>query len=855
LDHRVASAPAIPAPCHDVATMATPNNLGRSSLLDSHTPPQRQPTHVFERRWSNMALNNPCFKQGIGIALAVALIGGPLFALMDIPDDPGLPLLDFIMVLSTIVFCFELVVNLCASPAYRCSFFCLMDFFGTLSMAFEISFLLGSSDAIHAVLLRSARAAKLGARAGRIFKLVMCYSLLIKEGGLDSEKPRFEAKVLAQRLTTSIATRVAMLTIFLVMLLPLLELPVFPRADQSMDLWARNLEEAYATSNETKFSIEVSTMSSFYLSSDYAPYALEGFNYTLLTSVQQPARSQNRVIIEVSECLVLRDGCDNSSKAKVLFNFTGAHQIAALMEIALVIVIVAIMIGMTQDLGSVLTMMMVRPLEKMFSGLMTSAQSLMDICASVDDEEEDNEETRATELETIASWMTIMKATKEKTLEKLSRIAAQALNKNVISKEEMATKSEYEKAVLVEMLQTEVTGETMTPALLEIRRSMGKEKQDLELRLQSWDFDTLSLDPAGMESMTTHIFFDSEFGIAKMFCEDSAFKAFYDAVKPNYQDVPYHCFAHACDVLHTVFRFCGLSFGRFWMREVEQYSLLIAALCHDMGHFGKTNPFLVESGHPLAITYNDKSPLENMRCAKLFEICNDPTANAFGKASKDIYKEARKVVVAAILHTDNANHFAMIKDISQAFEAQELCCGKQAGETGGLLKEYRDKILEPHRLPWLELFLHLADVSNPLKPFNLSHAWAMRVLEEFFLQGDEEKQQGLPVGMLNDREKVNKADSQHGFITFLVSPLVVPAINLFPQFTDLHVQMVVNLEKWRDQWILDVKPSEEAIAKKEESLAKSREMTERLLARRRPRERMAPPARSSQWPFRDKDTE
>lgn len=35
----------------------------------------------------------------------------------------------------------------------------------------------------------------------------------------------------------------------------------------------------------------------------------------------------------------------------------------ALMEIALVIVIVAIMIGMTQDLGSVLTMMMVRPLE------------------------------------------------------------------------------------------------------------------------------------------------------------------------------------------------------------------------------------------------------------------------------------------------------------------------------------------------------------------------------------------------------------------------------------------------------------------------------------------------------------
>eukprot|EP00438_Fugacium_kawagutii_P013327 Skav213526 [mRNA] locus=scaffold1184:29813:35027:- [translate_table: standard] len=63
-------------------------------------------------------------------------------------------------------------------------------------------------EAVRAVLLRSARAAKLGARAGRIFKLVMCYSLLIRgtEGSPDDGKPRFEAKVLAQRLTTSIAT-------------------------------------------------------------------------------------------------------------------------------------------------------------------------------------------------------------------------------------------------------------------------------------------------------------------------------------------------------------------------------------------------------------------------------------------------------------------------------------------------------------------------------------------------------------------------------------------------------------------------------------------------------------------------
>ena len=49
-------------------------------------------------------------------------------------------------------------------------------------------------------------------------------------------------------------------------------------------------------------------------------------------------------------------------------------------------------------------------------------------------------------------------------------------------------------------------------------------------------------------------------------------------------------------------------------------------------------------------------------------------------------------------------------------------------------------------------------VSRGVMAMDLLHlsneAW--RVLEEFFNQGDEEKSLGLPVGMLNDRDKVNK---------------------------------------------------------------------------------------------------
>lgn len=55
--------------------------------------------------------------------------------------------------------------------------------------------------------------------------------------------------------------------------------------------------------------------------------------------------------------------------------------------------------------------------------------------------------------------------------------------------------------------------------------------------------------------------------------------------------------------------------------------------------------------------------------------------------------------------------------------------------------------------------------------------WANRVLEEFFLQGDRERSQGLPVSPMMDRNTTLLAISQINFIEFVVAPL-------FHQVTD-----------------------------------------------------------------------
>lgn len=70
----------------------------------------------------------------------------------------------------------------------------------------------------------------------------------------------------------------------------------------------------------------------------------------------------------------------------------------------------------------------------------------------------------------------------------------------------------------------------------------------------------------------------------------------------------------------------------------------------------------------------------------------------------------------------------------------------------------------------METILHAADVSNPIKPFQLYDLWATRVLNEFWDQGDRERELGLNITYLCDRYTVNKSKSQMGFIDFIVKP-------------------------------------------------------------------------------------
>lgn len=71
--------------------------------------------------------------------------------------------------------------------------------------------------------------------------------------------------------------------------------------------------------------------------------------------------------------------------------------------------------------------------------------------------------------------------------------------------------------------------------------------------------------------------------------------------------------------------------------------------------------------------------------------------------------------------------------------------------------------------------LHCADLSSPTKPFPIYKQWTYGVMEEFFKQGDKEKELGIEVSAMCDRDSVVVDKAQVSSTKIVkITPLVIP---------------------------------------------------------------------------------
>ncbi|KAJ8578623.1 hypothetical protein ON010_g575 [Phytophthora cinnamomi] len=222
---------------------------------------------------------------------------------------------------------------------------------------------------------------------------------------------------------------------------------------------------------------------------------------------------------------------------------------------------------------------------------------------------------------------------------------------------------------------------------------------------------------------------------------------------------PYHNAIHAADVMQTVHYFLIQPELGPYLRPLDRALALIAAGVHDFMHDGFNNGFHISTASEIALRYNDHAVLENYHVAQSFLVMKNSDLNVLGHLAPDDFKYARDMIIQMVLATDMAKHF---EDVA-LFKTTILSAALDADAV--LVKNVGDKKL------LLKMVLHTCDVSNPAKERETMLRWTDRVVEEFFVQGEMEKQLGLPVSPFMDRDTIVIKKMQVGFADFIVAPL------------------------------------------------------------------------------------
>ncbi|KAL0277908.1 UNVERIFIED_CONTAM: hypothetical protein PYX00_005025 [Menopon gallinae] len=226
------------------------------------------------------------------------------------------------------------------------------------------------------------------------------------------------------------------------------------------------------------------------------------------------------------------------------------------------------------------------------------------------------------------------------------------------------------------------------------------------------------------------------------------------------KDNPFHNSLHAADVTQSTNVLLNTPALESVFTPLEIFAALFAACIHDVDHPGLTNQFLINSSSELALMYNDESVLENHHLAVAFKLLQNEGCDIFMNIGKKQRQTLRKMVIDMVLSTDMSKHMSLLADLKTMVETKKV-----AGSGVLLLDNYTD------RIQVLENLVHCADLSNPTKPLELYRRWVALLMEEFFQQGDREREQNLDISPMCDRHSATIEKSQVGFIDYIVHPL------------------------------------------------------------------------------------
>jgi len=341
----------------------------------------------------------------------------------------------------------------------------------------------------------------------------------------------------------------------------------------------------------------------------------------------------------------------------------------------------------------------------------------------------------------------------------------------------------YETAC-VAMAKQQVTLEVLSyhaiaPLDEAIKLSRQKVPSAATLQLHSFQFDDFSLQDSDMLKASLRMFTDLDlinrfnmdyFTLCRWLC----------SVRRNYRSVTYHNWRHAFNVCQLMFSIVTNTTWWKHLGEIECLSLVIACLCHDLDHRGTNNSYQIKSANNLARLYST-STMEHHHFDQCLMLLSSHGNQLLANVSKEEFKSVILLIEEAILATDLAIYF---KNRGDAFAL--LSSGSVNWSSADHKKLIRGVLMTA------------CDLGAITKPWEIQQKIATLIADEFFYQGDLEKQELHlnPIPMMDRDYKDKLPAMQVEFIDQICLPVYTNLINMSEQLQPMLTGCQKNRENW-----------------------------------------------------------
>jgi len=367
--------------------------------------------------------------------------------------------------------------------------------------------------------------------------------------------------------------------------------------------------------------------------------------------------------------------------------------------------------------------------------------------------------------------------------------------------------------------------------------------------LDTWDYDTLALQEAS-DGHALLLVGEALFEWHKLHepchVDRVVLHHFLRALEACYGDHEYHNAMHGADVALGVHHFI-VKFGvTARLTKLELLAALVGALVHDFNHPGTNNGHEVRARTERARTHTD-AILERHHLHSTFTLLATPAFDLFGKMPADDRKLCRNLIVEMVLATDMKKHRDIIYTLRalaaqhgavaaeaprgasegsssasngdspesslsrqarrsppSSSSASRLNSSHEGEQGGGRLHAERAEWASPFQAQahvdvplLLAVAIKFADLGHCFKPFQLHKQWAERITDEFWALGDRERQLGIAVSPLCDRDKdSNVPESQVGFFKHICVPFYSIVADLIDPTMLPWLRVQENLHSW-----------------------------------------------------------